>query len=318
MLNLTIRQMRTLVAISRHGKISHAANALGLTSPAVTLQLQQVEAEVGAQLFIREKTGVILTETGSTVLERAHEILSTLDALEQDLARLKGMGAGTIRLGVVSTGKYFAPRAIAAFSTRFPDIEIKLFAANRTEIIRRLRNHEIDLALMGRPPRDFPVKSAVIGDHPHLFIADPGHPLANRLDIDPRELASFRFITREQGSGTRSLFELFMAEVRGGMKHVPAEMDSNETIKQAVAAGLGIAFISGHTIEQELAGGKLRILDVTGTPIKRHWFLVRSANRLATPAIDAFQQFMATNGMALLPVIGKTYSTPDAIPAGLE
>ena len=308
MLNLTLRQLRTLIAISRHRKISHAASALGLTSPAVTLQLQQIESELRAQLFIREKTGVITTEMGKIVLEHARIILSNLEALQQAVDAFHGLNAGTIRLGVVSTGKYFAPRAIAAFAKKYPEIEIKLFAGNRTEIIRRLREHEIDIALMGRSPRDFAVKSTIVGDHPHVFIANPGHPLANELDIDPQELAKHRFITREQGSGTRSMFELFMAEVSGGLQHAPVEMDSNETIKQAVAADLGIAFLSGHTIEQELESQKLIILDVKGTPIRRHWFVVHAANRAATPAMDAFEMFMFENGKRLLPLIGKPES----------
>ena len=288
------------------------------TASAVTIQLQQLEEELGFQLFLRTRSGIHATEAGEIVIESAKRIAGELTTLEERIASLKGVSAGTIRLGVVSTGKYFAPRIMAAFNRLYPGVQMTLIAANRTEIIEKLRNFEIDVALMGRPPKDFSVRTTLFGDHPLVFIAAPDHALAGKLDITKEEIAQQKFIVRERGSGTRSSFEFFMGEVAEGLTFTPTEMDSNETIKQAVAAGLGIAFISGHTIEQELAGGKLRILDVTGTPIKRHWFLVRSANRLATPAIEAFQQFMATNGMALLPVIGKTYSTPDAIPAGLE
>lgn len=309
MLNLTIRQFRTLVAVARHGKISHAANALGLTSPAVTLQLQQIEEELNAQLFIREKKGTAVTDAGRIVLEHALAILSNLDALEESMKALNNLGKGTIRLGVVSTGKYFAPRIIAAFAESYPDIEIKLFAGNRSEIIRRLKEHEIDIALMGRPPKEIDVVSSIIGDHPHVFIANPSHPLAKKLDINSRDLARFRFIIREQGSGTRTLFELFMADAIGELTHIPTEMDSNETIKQAVAAGLGIAFLSGHTLEQELETGKIVILDVIDTPIKRHWFLVRRSSRKSTPAIGEFERFLSENGMKMLPIIDKTYRT---------
>jgi len=297
--------------IAQHGKISTAASALGLTSPAVTIQVQQAETELGAQIFIRQKSGIRLTGIGETVIEHARTILSNLDALQEEMAAFNSLASGTIRLGVVSTGKYFAPRVIAEFAKEYPALEIKLFAANRADIVRRLKNHEIDVALMGRPPRDIVVKSTIIGDHPHVFIANREHPLTKKLDITQRDLAEHRFIMREPGSGTRSMFELFMAEELNDYNYNSTEMDSNETIKQAVIAGLGIAFISGHTIEQELETGKLVILDVVDTPIKRHWFLVRAASRASTPAIEAFDRFLFENGMRLLPLISKPYQTSD-------
>lgn len=310
MLNLTIRQLRTIVAVARHRKISHAANAIGLTSPAVTIQLKQAEIELGSQLFIREKTGVTVTEAGQMVLDHALKMLSSLDALEEDMKALATLGSGTIRLGVVSTGIYFAPQIIAAFTAKYPEIEVKLVADNRVEIIKRLKNHEIDVALMGRPPKGFDVNSTIIGDHPNVFVANPNHVLAQKIDIHPRELAEHQIIIREQGSGTRTLYELFMTEVMGEMKFPPKEMNSNETIKQAVIAGLGIAFLSGHTLEQEIETGKVTILDVVDTPIRRHWFLVRRTSREATAAIRAFETFLFENGMQMLPIISKPYRSP--------
>ena len=307
MRNITLRHLRTLLAVQRFGKISRAAQHMGLTSPAVTLQLQQVEAELGAQLFERRKQGVTVTEAGEMVLETAGRIVSELQALEASLSSYKGLESGRVRLGVVSTGKYFAPRILAAFAKLHPNLEVSLHASNREEIIRRLKDHQIDLALMGRPPKGMDVKAVLVGDHPHVFIAPPDHPIANRIDIERSELVREKFIIREQGSGTRSLFEFFMSDISGGLLHPPSEMDSNETIKQAVAAGLGIAFISGHTIEQELNNGSLVILDVSDTPIRRHWFLIRNLKHSATPAVEALETFLATKGMSLLPILPKTY-----------
>lgn len=307
MLNISLRQLRTLLAIVKTGKISHAARQRGLTSPAVTLQLQQLEAELGVQLFIRRKQGVHPTEIGEVVINHARTILSGLDGLEQSLKSHGGLETGTIKLGVVSTGKYFAPKIIAAFTRKYPGLNVMLFAANRSEIIERLKNHDVDVALMGRPPTGFDVHATMIGDHPHVFIASPDHVLAGRLDVEREELAKCKFVVREPGSGTRSMFELFMSEVPGGLKLPPVEMDSNETIKQAVMAGLGIAFISGHTIEQESQAGRIAILDVVDTPIRRHWYLIRNASRAATPAIDALGEFLMEKGLSLMPIVRKTY-----------
>jgi DNA-binding transcriptional LysR family regulator len=307
MLNISLRQIRTLLAIHKHGKISVAARALGLTSPAVTLQLQQMEQELGCQLFLRTKTGAQPTEIGEIAIETAHRISGELTSLEETVQAHKGMAAGAIHLGVVSTGKYFAPRIIAAFINEHPGISMTLVAANRTEIIRKLHDHEIDVALMGRPPTDFKVSATLFGDHPLVFIANPDHALVGEIDITREQLAEQKFIVREKGSGTRSSFEFFMSDALTGLTSTPTEMDSNETIKQAVIAGLGIAFISGHTIEQESQSGKIAILDVVETPIRRQWFSIRHASRTATPALRALDDFLRLHGPRLLPVVSKPY-----------
>ncbi|PHP66301.1 LysR family transcriptional regulator [Zhengella mangrovi] len=307
MINASIRQLRTLLAIRQHGKISSAANALGLTSPAVTIQLRQLEEELGTQLFIRTRTGAIATETGLIALETAQKMLDELNALEERLKQRQGLMAGRVRLGAVSTGKYFAPRVIAAFSAAHPGIEIALTTANRSDIIAMLERHEIDMALMGRPPRHFGVRATLFGDHPLVFIAHPGHPLAGRRDILRSELTRQKFIVREPGSGTRASFEFFMADTGDDTAMTMTEMDSNETIKQAVMAGLGIAFISGHTIEQEIRAGTLAILDVEDTPIRRQWFSVRHSDRSPTPAMLALDDFLRRKGPEILPLLKKTY-----------
>lgn len=307
MLNVSLRQMRTLLAIQKHGKISAAARAMGLTSPAVTLQLQQLEQEFGCQLFLRTKSGAQPTEIGTIAIETAYRVINELTSLEETVQSHKGIAAGTIRLGVVSTGKYFAPRVIAAFTAVHPGISMTLVAANRAEIIQKLHDHDIDVALMGRPPTSFKVNSTLFGDHPLVFIANPDHPLVGRLDISKEELARQKFIVRERGSGTRSSFEFFMSDTLEGLRTTPTEMDSNETIKQAVIAGLGLAFISGHTIEQECRTGSLAILDVLETPIRRQWFSIRHASRTATPALQALDDFLRLRGPSLLPVLSKPY-----------
>ncbi|MDP2733666.1 MAG: LysR substrate-binding domain-containing protein [Hoeflea sp.] len=307
MLNISLRQMRTLLAIQKHGKISAAARAMGLTSPAVTLQLQQLEQELGCQLFLRTKSGAQPTEIGEIAIETAFRMISELTSLEETVQAHKGIAAGTIRLGVVSTGKYFAPRLIAAFTAVHPGISMTLVAANRAEIVQKLHDHDIDVALMGRPPTSFKVNATLFGDHPLVFIANPDHPLVGRLDISKEELAEQKFIVRERGSGTRSSLEFFMSDTLEGLRTTPTEMDSNETIKQAVIAGLGIAFISGHTIEQECQNGKIAILDVMQTPIRRQWFSIRHASRTSTPALQALDDFLRLRGPSLLPVLSKPY-----------
>ena len=307
MLNLTIRQLRSLLAIEQTGKISLAANNLGLTGPAVTLQLKQLEDEIGLTLFDRTPEGMRPTAAGLAVLEAAHAVQERLRALEDEISAFKSGRRGTLKLGAVSTAKYFTPRLIAAFRKNNPDIDIELLIGNRAKTIDALRHQMIDIALMGRPPRDIEVEAYVFGDHPLVIIAPPEHPLARKRDILKEDIAEEKFLVRESGSGTRSSLEVFFADVPGKIDNLGTEMGSNETIKQAVMAGLGIAFISAHTIEQELESGRLVVLDVVGMPIRRQWFAVRRSDRTPSPAMRVFLDFLIRDGAKYLPLIPMTY-----------
>ena len=307
MLNLTLRQLRSLIAIRDTGKISSAANALGLTGPAVTLQLKQIEDELGIALFDRTQEGMRPTAAGLAAIETATIIHEHLRLLGEEIEAIREGGTGSLRLGVVSTAKYFAPKLIATFLRQNPGIRIALKVGNRSETIAGIKDHSLDMALMGRPPRDVPVRSMLFGDHPLVIVAPADHKLASRRDITKEEIASETFLIRERGSGTRTSLEIFFSDIPSKLDEMGIEMDSNETIKQAVMAGLGIAFISAHTIEQELMLGKLVILDVAGLPIRRQWFSVSRLDRNPSPAMKAFEDFLQKEGPRHLPVIPTTY-----------
>ncbi len=307
MQNISVRQLRAVKSINENGKIINAAKQLGLTGPAVTLQLKQAEEAVGMSLFDRTNDGMRLTAAGMAVLAAADAVDEALRTMVDTVDALRGVRLGSLRLGVVSTAKYFAPRMISAFLRHHPGIDIQLSVGNRQQTIDALRRHDLDIALMGRPPRDISVRSAIFGDHPLVIVAPADHRLATVHDISKEMLIQEKFIVREAGSGTRISLELFFASVPEKLENLGVVMDSNETIKQAVIAGLGIAFISAHTVEQELDLGKLVILDVVGMPIRRQWFSVSRADRRETPVMAAFNQFLIRQGPSLLPLIGKPY-----------
>jgi LysR family transcriptional regulator, low CO2-responsive transcriptional regulator len=307
MRNVTLRQLRAVKAIRETGKIIKAANMLGLTGPAVTIQLQQLEEELGVTLFERLTEGLRPTAAGLAAIDAAETIDERLRILDDEIEAITKGRRGTLRLGVVSTAKYFAPRLMAGFSRKFPDIQLDLKIGNREEIIRSLGDHHFDIALMGRPPRDLPVNSLIFGDHPLVIIAPVDHPLADRRDIPKQEIAKENFLIREAGSGTRISLEIFFASLPSKLENLGSEMASNETIKQAVMAGMGIGFISAHTVEMELDFGKLVILDVVGTPIRRDWFSVWRTDRVFTPAMQIFNSFLREEGAKYLPLISKPY-----------
>jgi DNA-binding transcriptional LysR family regulator len=307
MRNITLRHLRTTLAIHAEGKIISAAKRLGLTAPAVTLQLQQAEEEVGIQLFERSVHGMRPTDAGLAFIRAGQFVDERLRLLQEEIDAVRGVRKGRLVVGAVSTAKYFAPQIIAAFKREFPDIDLKLVVGNRAETIAKLKDHILDLALMGRPPPDLQVQARVFGDHPLCIVAPPDHPLADKRDIAKARIAQEHFIVREPGSGTRTSFELFIGDLPGRLDDPGTEMDSNETIKQAVMAGLGVAFISAHTVAFEVEAGRLAVLDVVGMPIRRQWFSVIRIDSVVTPALSAFQSFLAQRGATFLPILSKLY-----------
>jgi DNA-binding transcriptional LysR family regulator len=301
MLRLTLKQLTTIRAVARAGTIVQAAEQLNVTPAALTSRIKLLEEDVGLLLFDRSGGRLRLTDAGEEVVLAAGRIELVLSDLGATLGAMRGQHAGRISVGVVSTAKYFAPRLIAAFAKEHPRVEVTLMLGNRAEMINHLRDYSVDIALMGRPPLDFPILSDAFGQHPQVVIAEPGHPLASRSAIDKTELTDESFIVREDGSGTRTVFEYFFAGVMVRKPRISIEIGSNETIKQAVMAGLGLALISAHTIEAEVESGRLIILDVKGLPIIRQWFIVRRADRPLRPVGQALWDFTLAEGASLLP-----------------
>ena len=302
MRHVTVKQLRLLTAAARGGSFTAAAEACHVTPPAVTMQMQQLEAEAGLPLFERNGRGFALTAAGREVLAAAERIELALADCAAGLAALKSLASGRVTVGVVSTAKYFAPQMLAAFARIHPGIDIELVIGNREDTIAAFKSGRLDVAIMGRPPEDVEVESALIGDHPQVIIAPPDHPLARRRSIPPREIAEQTLLMREVGSGTRLLAERFLAK-HGIKPHIGMEIGSNETIKQAVMAGLGIAFISAHTIAAEIADGRLVVLDVAGLPEIRQWFVVRPAAKRMMPAARTLRDFLVAEGRRFLPSV---------------
>lgn len=299
MKNVTLRQLKVFEAVARHLSFSRAAEEMHLTQPAVSMQVQSLEEIAGLPLTEQIGKKIRLTAAGEEVARQARRIAQQLREAEEALVAMKGAEGGRLLIGVVSTAKYFAPSLLAEFKRRHPGIELRLSVNNRSAVVRQLAENEIDLAIMGSPPRDFETVAEVFAEHPLIFIAAPDHPLAKKKRIAPLTLASEILLIRESGSGTRSALERYLEEHKVSAGET-MEMGSNETLKQAVMAGLGIAFISEHTIGLELSVQRLAILDVVGTPVKRQWHLVHRAEKRLLPAADAFREFMRSEGARLI------------------
>jgi molybdate transport repressor ModE-like protein len=298
--DLTLRQLRALAAVHQAGTITAAANRLNLTQPAVTLQLRNLQALAGLPLTQRTGEGVVLTDAGRDILTLVERIESALQDCEQSLDMIAGRTGGRVSMGAVSTAKYFVPFTIAAFTQRFPKIDVTLRIGNREDIRNALRGYDLDIAVMGQPPAGIEVEMRPLGKHPHIVIAAADHRLAKKKRLTPSDLGEETFMLRERGSGTRMLMEQFFQKNRITPK-IGMEMDSNETIKQAVMAGLGIAFISQHTVFHELQDGRLTVLRVKGLPVIRQWHAVRRLDKILLPPAQAMLDFLGTEGAQYLP-----------------
>ena len=297
--NLSMRQLRVFLSAAKHGSFSKAAIELSLTAPAVSMQIKELESELGMALFARVGRRVELTSAGEYFLVYVRRIAANLRDAESTLSKLKGTEAGTLKIGLVSTAKYFLPQLLKRFKEEHFGLQIKLEVRNRNQMVELLREGEIDLAIMGRTPADMDTRIEAFARHPHAFIASPDHPLASRQGISPTVLNQVELIVREEGSGTRAIMERFLGE-RGLTPRVTMEMSSNESIKQAVMADLGISFVSLHTVGLEVATGKITVLDIDETPIYRAWHVVAMNKGNPSAAAEAFRYFVLEHGAQIL------------------
>lgn len=299
MKNVTLRQLRVFEAVARHLSFSRAAEELCLSQPAVSMQVRQLEESAGLALLEQLGKRIRLTEAGEAVSEAARRMAGELRQLDKGLAAMRGLESGSLALAVVSAAIYFAPHLMARFAQRHPGVRVRLVEANREQVLQLLAAGEAELAVMGEPPAGSGLEAERFADHPLGIVAPPGHPLTAQRSIPPQALAGELFVMREPGSGTRRSQERFLAG-HGVVVGEGMQAGSNETAKQAVMAGLGLCFLSLHTVGLELSAGRLRILDVVGLPVRRSWNLAWRSERLLPPAAQAFRRFLAEHGAALL------------------
>jgi DNA-binding transcriptional LysR family regulator len=304
--NATLRQLRVFGAVARNLSFTAAAKELHLTQPAVSMQVKELAAACGAPLFERIGRGIHLTEAGAELAACAAGVAEQLRQAEERLDALRGLKKGQLRLGAVSTAKYFAPALLAAFKHAHPEVTVRFTVGNREEMIESLAANDADLVIMGRPPRELDTVAEAFATNPLVVVAAPGHPLAKRRRIPLKRLAEETFLIRERGSGTRAAMERVFGD-RGVAYRTGMEVASNETIKQAVIAGMGIAFLSAHTMALELRARKLVVLDVAGLPIVRQWFVIHLQTKRLAPVAAAFRQFLVDHGARII----AAAATPD-------
>lgn len=304
---LNLRHLRLFETIASCGSFSRAAEQLDMSQPAVSMQLRQLEGDLGTVLFERPQRQR-LTDAGQALLHHARVLLAQARAAEEAMgvyeaesgsvaADLRG-ARGLLHLGVVSTAHYFAPRLLHEFHRRHPEVRLKLTVAKRSEVLAMLQEHRLDLAITGYPPSEADLEAASFARHPHCIVAHPDHPLARRRGLDWADLRDEHFIFRESGSATRQFLEHLLQsqsiQVKPGM-----ELAGNETIKQAVMCGMGISFLSAHAFQVELNAGLMVVLDVKDMPKHIDWCFLQRRDTVLAGVNAAFRQFVFEEGAQL-------------------
>jgi LysR family transcriptional regulator, low CO2-responsive transcriptional regulator len=298
-MNITFRQLRVFVEVARQGSMLRAAEALHLTPPAVSMSIKDIESQVGLPLFDRAGRQLSLSTAGEYFVVYARRLLATLKEAEDAMARFTGVESGLLTIGMVSSAKYFLPQLLAQFHGEHPSVEVRLRLGNREQLVTLMQNNEVDISVMGRPPKDWPNRAEPFAMHPHVLITAPNHPFAQSEGVPALALAREGFIVREPGSGTRAALEEYLASYRLQPVFI-MEMSSNEAIKQAVMAGLGVSLVSLHTIGLEWRSGLIAAPHVEGLPLMRRWHLVNAVAKMLSPAAEAFRYFILERGEAHL------------------
>jgi len=297
--NITLKQFRILEAIVEQRNYTEAAKSLFMTQPAVSMQVKQMEEQIGLPLFERDGKQVSATEAGMELLHYAQNIRQQINEASEVMEELRGLKRGKLHLTMASTANYFAPQLIAAFHHKYPAARVTLDVTNRTGLLDALDNNTTDMVIMGTPPDGHQLTGIPFLENPLVVVAWPEHPLARQTSIRLTEVADEDFIVREPDSGTRMATERYFAEHHLSLKP-RMEMNRAEAIKQAVMAELGLGIVSLHTIEMELTLKRLVILNVEDFPIMRQWNIVYRKGKRFAAIPDAFKVFVQENARQLI------------------
>jgi DNA-binding transcriptional LysR family regulator len=294
----TLRQLEILLAVYDLGSIKAAAESLHLTQPTVSMQLKKLSEAIGMPLYERVGRGREFTDAGRALASTAREVLDSFERLDMELSDLRGLKAGTLRIAVVTTSKYFIPHLLGSFCEQYPRVDLQFKVGNREQIIQRLHDGLDDLYVFSHPPGN---EDIVVNDfmpNPLVAIAPLGHPLAMRKRLSLKDLAAEPFLMREAGSGTRHAIERHL-EKHGVKMNVRMTIESNEAIKHAVMSGLGISILSEHTLDYGGSTGLTR-LKVAQLPIESTWYLVRLRTRRLSLIAEAFLEYLKEEGRSSL------------------
>ncbi len=309
MRHVTIRQLEIFGEAARLLSFARVAERMNLSPAAVSFQIRQIEQRAGCALFERIGKKARLTEAGVALEVYARLVMQAVNDADQAMQAIRQHGGGRATIGLVTTAKYVVPHMLARFQAGEPHVAISLKDGNRAQVIEMILNGDVDLAIMGQPPEGADVVAEAFAEHPSVVVAAPSHRLVGRR-LRAADLAGEPFVAREDGSGTRALMSRFFPAM-GFEPRIGMVSSSNETIKQAVMAGMGLALISRHTIGMELGLGRIAMLDVEGFPLMRSWFVVHRRAMPQLPVHGRLRAFLIAHGAAIIEELEERHAQYD-------
>jgi len=298
-MNITFRQLRLFLALAQTESVTKAARMMHVTQPTASMQLKEITENVGLPLFEVISKKVHLTQLGVELAKTAREMTAQWEAFEQHVTQTRGLTKGNLRVAVVSTAKYFIPRLLGSFCSKYPEVDISLEILNRDGVIKRLEDNSDDLYVMSKPPVHIDLEDHILMPNPLCMIAYKGHPLSNKKNLRLQDLKEERFILRELGSGTRMSTDLHFKQKKF-TPNLLLELGSNEAIKKAVASRLGVAVMSIHALDQFDYDNEISVLKLQDFPINSQWHLVHLKGKALTPIAKAFYEHVLTESKHLI------------------
>jgi DNA-binding transcriptional LysR family regulator len=288
-MNITFKQLRLFLALEQTESVTKASRMMHITQPTASMQLKEMTEKIGSPLFEVISKKIHLTALGREFAKTAREMTGRWEAFEQYATQMQGLTKGRLRVAVVSTAKYFIPKLLGSFCSKYPEVDISLEILNRDGVIKRVENNSDDLYVMSRPPVHIDLEDQILMPNPLCMIAYKNHPLASKKNLRLQDLKHERFILRELGSGTRMSADIHFKQ----KKFTPSlllELGNNEAIKKAVASHLGVAVISIHALDQFDYDKEISVLKLQDFPINSQWHLVYLRGKQLSPIAKAFYE----------------------------
>jgi len=288
-MNITFKQLRLFLALEQTESVTKASRMMHISQPTASMQLKEMTEKIGSPLFEVISKKIHLTALGREFAKTAREMTGQWEAFEQHATQIKGLTKGRLRVAVVSTAKYFIPKLLGSFCSKYPEVDISLEILNRDGVIKRVEDNSDDLYVMSRPPVHIDLEDQILMPNPLCMIAYKNHPLASKKNLRLQDLKHERFILRELGSGTRMSADIHFKQ----KKFKPSlllELGNNEAIKKAVASRLGVAVISIHALDQFDYDNEISVLKLQDFPINSQWHLVYLRGKQLSPIAKAFHE----------------------------
>ena len=291
MINYTLKQLYSFEAVVRLGGFTSASKELHITQPAVYMQVQQLQKNIGAKLFNINGKTITPTFIGKKIYETAVRAINVVENSKLEIEQNLNPDSGHLQIAVATTANSFVSRLLSRFKKEYPKMTFYIDVTNRHSLLDNLKNNNADLVIMGEPPKNIPLISSAFMKNPLIAIVHPDNELLTKKKISIKDLNKETLLTREIGSGTRITIERFT----GLDFNSDIQINSNEAIVEAVQAGLGIGFVSKHSVSLQLKNNIIKQLNVAPFPIIRQWHIVHHAEAELSPIARRFKQFVIEN-----------------------